>query len=290
MVGMIGLLEERRVISDRKATEHRTRRDEWNATTKTHLEERNALNAQVRELIEEAQAQRELREEENTRVRETRAVREAYNEQVRMAKAALELKEAGGDAGGPGQSLHHMKREFARLDWELETGHYTKKSDEKKVTNRLRELQRNIRLQEREEQGNSALRDAREALRIAMTEQEGAHQAVTQAAEQAQSAHELMVELHREVDRLRAEADAAQRRVRHSKKEADQAHRYYITSIRCLHSIQDMLRVLRNRDEHMASADARAQAREDAQDLMAKLMAGETLDMDELLALQRHDA
>lgn len=290
MASLIDLLEERRTIADRKATEHRTQRDEWNGRTKEHLEVRNDLNGQVRELIDEAQAQREIREQENQRVRETKAVREEFNEQVREAKTTLEeLKGEGPDSRNKGASLHHMKREFARLEAEFETGRYTGKKEEKKVFNQLRELQRAIKQQEKEEAENTGLRDARETLRAAMQEQENAHQAVTLAAEQAQAAHELMVELHREVDKLRAQADAAQRRVRHTKKEADTAHRYYITSIRCLHSIQDMLRVLRNRGQHEASADARHAAREEAQDLMAKLMAGETLDMDELMALQRQD-
>ena len=79
-------------------------------------------------------------------------------------------------------------------------------------------------------------------------------------------------------------AETAHRGLRTSKKEADKAHHFYIVSLRCLHSIQDMLRAMRG-----AGAGHKQSARVEVQDLMSKLMSGETLSTEELMQLQRFD-
>ena len=72
----------------------------------------------------------------------------------------------------------------------------------------------------------------------------------------------------------------------HRKQEADKAHRFYIVSLRCLHSIQDMMRARRSSE---AGEGTRPTARVEVQDLMSKLMSGETLTTEELMELQRFD-
>ena len=123
-------------------------------------------------------------------------------------------------------------------------------------------------------------------LREAIALQESAHHAVTEAAEAAQSAHDNMLQWNAEVDRQREKAEAAHRKLRTSKKEADKEHSLYIVSLRCLHSIQDILRAMRGAS---AGQGQRPAASDQTQDLMAKLLAGETLSTEELMQLQRFD-
>jgi uncharacterized coiled-coil DUF342 family protein len=93
-----------------------------------------------------------------------------------------------------------------------------------------------------------------------------------------------MLEWQGEVADRREFAEAAHRKLRLSKKEADIAHKTYILSLRCLHSVQDMSRARRELERGTAP---RQSARQGVQDLMSKLMSGETLTTEELLALQR---
>ena len=123
-------------------------------------------------------------------------------------------------------------------------------------------------------------------LREAIAVQEAAHNAVKEAAEAAQSAHDNMLQWNAEVDRQREKAEAAHRKLRTSKKEADKEHSLYIVSLRCLHSVQDILRAMRGAS---AGEGQRPAASDQTQDLMAKLLAGETLSTDELMQLQRFD-
>ena len=192
-----------------------------------------------------------------------------------------------GETSGAGQSLHQLRKEFQRLESEYEHGLHQGKH-EKKVLKRLQDLSRMIKQAAEDEEGDEETKSLRESLNIALEHQEEAHVAVTEAAEQAQSAHDLMIRIHKEVDRLREEADDSQRLLLDSKRHADKNHRGFVMSIRSLHSIQDMLKVLDNRSEHEEKEDERAKEREEVDDIMLRLMKGETVDTDELLALQRH--
>jgi uncharacterized coiled-coil DUF342 family protein len=70
MAELKDLLEERRKMVDKKATQHREVRDDWNEKTKQFTTTRNELNNEVRELIVQVREQRDLRDQMNEMVRE----------------------------------------------------------------------------------------------------------------------------------------------------------------------------------------------------------------------------
>ena len=59
----------------------------------------------------------------------------------------------------------------------------------------------------------------------------------------------------------------------------------YIVSLRCLHSAQDMLSAMSG----ISSGKGKSGARVQVQDLMSKLMSGDTLSTEELMQLQKFD-
>ncbi len=65
MAELKDLLDERRKMVDKKATQHREIRDDWNEKTKTYTSTRNELNNEVRELIVQVREQRDLRDQMN---------------------------------------------------------------------------------------------------------------------------------------------------------------------------------------------------------------------------------
>lgn len=287
-------LEERRKLVDGKATQYRTTRDEWNEKTKTHTTTRNELNAEVRELIVQVREQREIREQMNEIVREKKAARSAASDAVKAAK--LELDSAKGpepaapvkEPGRKGKwekrpaTVHSLRKDLHRLENEFEQGRHTG-NNETKVMKRMKDISAQIKKLKNAEDSNTDLKDARAAVQEVMAQQEIAHEEVQMAATAAQEAHELMLQWNDEVDRQRELAETAHRGLRRSKKEADKAHHFYIVSLRCLHSIQDMLRAMRGAS---SGAGQRPTARLEVQDLMGKLMSGQTLSTEELMQLQ----
>ena len=285
------LLEGRRKMVDKKATEHRELRDGWNEKTKEHTSTRNDFNNEVRELIVQVREQRELRDNMNEMVREKKKLREEANKLVREAKDAIrstqpEQPQQFDRRGRPirPDTVQSLTRTMERLEREFEQGKHQGKN-ERKYFKKMKELSAK-RKSLKEAQSATENAEGSGELREAMATQESAHNAVKEAAEAAQSAHDLMIEWNTEVDRQREKAEAAHRKLRTSKKEADKEHSLYIVSLRCLHSIQDILRAMRGAS---AGQGQRPTARDETQDLMAKLLSGETLSTDELMQLQRFD-
>ena len=289
-------LEERRKMVDEKATKYRILRDECNDNSKKFTITRNEMNGEVRELIVQVREQREIREQMNEIVRDKKAIRQEANKMVRESKDALNLAKGPDAAPEPRDNdrrgrrdrpdtIHSLRRELIRLENEFEMGRHTGKN-ETKVMKRMKEISAQIKKMKMSEDSNTDLKESREKLQAAMETQETAHAAVEQAAEAAQEAHDLMLQWNKEVDNQREKAESAHRKLRGSKKDADKNHRAYIVSLRCLHSIQDILRAMRGAN---AGAGQRPSARVEVQDLMSKLMSGATLTTDELMQLQRYD-
>ena len=288
------MLEEKRKMVDDKATKYRTTRDEWNQKTKENTGARNELNSEVRELIVQVKEQREIREQMNELVREKKNVRQEANNLVREAKSVIDQSkppEASND-GGRGKrgrdrpdTVQSLSRELNRLESEFERGQHTGKN-ETKVMKRMKEISSKLKKMKSAEDSDDGLQSAREDLRNAMEQQDLAHDEVQTAAKSAQEAHELMLQWNKEVDKQREKAESCHRDLRRSKKEADKAHHLYIVSLRCLHSIQDILSAMRGSD---AGQGQRKSARVEVQDLMSKLMSGDTLSTEELMQLQKFD-
>ncbi len=288
MAALYQALESQKATVDQKATEHREARDRFNVDVRTHLDKRNKLNDQVSSLIDEAKRQRSVRDEQNQNVRDAKDVREECTQVVRDIKKQIQdVRSEKGGSLASNQSPHQLRREFQRLESEYEHGRHQGKH-EKKVLKRLQELSRMLKLIAEDEEGDEQTKAMRESLTAALEHQEKAHESVTEAAENAQAAHDLMIQFHKEVDQLRDEADEAQRSLLKSKRQADKNHRGFVMSIRSLHSIQDMLKVLDNRSKYEEKEGERAKGREEVDDIMLRLMKGETVDTEELLALQRH--
>jgi len=294
MADLEQVLEEKRKLVDEKATIYRQSRDEWNARTKTCTIARNELNAEVRELIQNVRQQREIREQMNEIVRDMKKIRTEGNDKVKTAKTALDAARGEPEEpqdGGRGRgrrdrpmTVHELRRRADRLELEFEMGKHTGQN-EKKVMDEIKKIHTQVREMKLAEDGDESLKDARSELKAAMDSQEVAHLEVQKAANAAQEAHELMLQWNKEVDRQRDKAEASHRDLRRSKKEADKAHHYYIVSLRCLHSIQDILRARRGSGDRGGKRGARIEI----QDLMSKLMSGDTLTTDQLMQLQRFD-
>lgn len=285
------VLEQKKNMVNEKATKFRETRDEWNKKSKTHSTARNELNAEVKELIVQVREQREIREQMNEIVREKKSIRQEANKAVKEIKSRIEALrgpiEQDNSRGKRGQrpvTSHQLRRELQRLEREFEQGRHTGKN-EKKVMKRMKDISTKLKQMTSVDDSNDDMKEFRDELKLALNQQEEAHEEVQKAANAAQDAHELMLQWNKEVDKQREKAESCHRELRKSKKEADKAHHLYIVSLRCLHSIQDMLTAM----DGSEVVEGKSEARVEVQDLMTKLMSGDTLSTEELMQLQKFD-
>lgn len=268
--------------------ERRELRDELNAKVRAYLDTRNEVNRQVKELISEVRSQKDIRDVANTKVKELKIERAEKSDELKQIRTELreilsKLEENGESTtrrSGPPPSKIRAKMDA--LERKYERGGFTGAS-EKGFFREMKRLSQELKEAKASNKDGGKLSDLKSAVRNAERTQEEAHNRVEKAVVAAQEAHDLMVELSEEVDRLRELANSAHSGLTKSKKEADSIHSLYIVSLRCIHSIQDIVKAMESRTKVGESED-----KTEVSDLMSKLMSGDTLSTEELMSLQRN--
>ena len=272
-----------------KSESNKEDRDHWNAEVRQHLDERNEVNRQVKELINEVQAQKSVRDEINSRVKELKEIRAEKSEHLKTVREELRGKLAEQEELGTkakrtrGPPPGKIRSDMERLEMSHMTGRFS--GGEKAFIRKMKELSEALKKADKE-RGGGGMRGLKDAVRAAEASQEEAHKSVEISVRRAQDAHDLMVELSEEVDRLREKANSAHGELNKSKREADALHSQYIVSLRCIHSIEDMMKAMESREKKFEDSDGEEKL--EVTDLMSRLMSGDTLSTDELMALRRN--
>ena len=268
---------------------NREERDQWNSKVRKLLDQRNELNRQVKELITEVQNQKSLRDEANQTVRELKDLRAERTETLREVRTVFRQKIAENGAKDEREqkldrtrSPGRIRTEIERLERQYNEGRFLGKK-EREFVSKMKKLHQELR-EAKEKKSDGGIRELKIQLRDAEKKQEDAHKKVKRAVVGAQEAHDLMAELSEEVDRLREKANSAQSGVTRAKREADSLHGRYIVSLRCIHSMQDLLKAIEVREGGSTEEEEQVEVA----DLMTRLMSGDTLSTDEIMALQRN--
>jgi len=268
-------------VSD-KLADFKSRRDQLNVKVRGQLDKRNEINSQVKELISEVQKQKTLRNEANSKVAELRKIRlEKTNElkEIRTKlRSSVEKKETDSGNKRKGPNSHKIREQMNKLEWRHQTGQISPKK-ERDFFATMKRLQAELKMLKEEEEtsSSSVLKEVKQAEK----RQQKAHDAVTDASEKSEEAHSLMMELSNEVDRLRGLANSEHLGLTSTKGEADDLHNKYIISLRCIHSMQDILKLSGTNKEQESE-------RVDVTDLMSRLMEGQTLSDEDMMLLQRN--
>ena len=265
-----------------KLADFKTRRDQLNVKVRGQLDKRIEINSQVKELITEVQKQKTLRNEANGRVAELRKIRLEKTNALKEIRAKLRssVEDKGRDSGRKkkGPDSRKIREQMNKLEWRHQTGKIGPKK-EREFFATMKRLQAEFKMLKKEEEASSSsvLKEVKQAEK----RQQKAHDAVTDASEKSEEAHSLMMELSNEVDRLRSLANSEHLGLTSTKGDADDLHNRYIISLRCIHSMQDILKLSGTKKDHEAE-------RVDVTDLMSRLMEGQTLSDEDMMLLQRN--
>ena len=269
-----------KAVSD-KLADYKTRRDELNVKVRGKLDKRNEINSQVKELITEVQKQKSLRNEANGKVAELRKIRLEKTNELKKIRAQLRssVENKDPDAGKKnGASSRKIREQMNKLEWRHQTGQIgPKKERDFFATMKRLQAEFNTLKKKEEASSSSVLKEVKQAEK----RQQKAHDAVTDASEKSEEAHSLMMELSNEVDRLRGLANSEHLGLTSTKGDADDLHNRYIISLRCIHSMQDILKLSGTNNDQESE-------RVGVTDLMSRLMEGQTLSDEDMMLLQRN--
>ena len=283
-----GVLTPKSTSLDEKLSEFREDRDSWNAKVKKYLTERNEINRQVKELISEVQNQKVIRDEANSKVKELKIIRAERSTVLKQLRAELQEKKPAEERQkiekkDKKRNERTIQAEMNKLEMRFELGQFPgkKEKDFYRQMKKLNQERKEVKQQKKE----NVFAELESQIRRAAKSQEEAHRLVEDAVTTAQESHDLMIELSEEVDRLRAKANSSQEGVIRSKREADLLHNKYVVSLRSIHSIQDLFKAMNAQERNVEDDDG---GKLEVTDLMSRLMSGDTLSTEELMALQRN--
>ena len=273
---------------DEKLSEFREDRDSWNAKVKKYLTERNEINRQVKELISEVQNQKVIRDEANSKVKELKIIRAERSTVLKQLRAELQEKKPAEERQkiekkDKKRNERTIQAEMNKLEMRFELGQFPGKK-EKDFGRQMKKLYQELK-EVKQQKKENLFSELESQIRKAAKSQEEAHRLVEDAVTTAQESHDLMIELSEEVDRLRAKANSSQEGVIRSKREADLLHNKYVVSLRSIHSIQDLFKAMNAQERDVEDDDG---GKLEVTDLMSRLMSGDTLSTEELMALQRN--
>tara|TARA_B100001079_G_C16382983_1_gene502972 strand:- start:326 stop:1195 length:870 start_codon:yes stop_codon:yes gene_type:complete len=281
-----GVLTPKSTSLDEKLSEFREDRDNWNAKVKKYLTERNEINRQVKELITEVQNQKVIRDEANSKVKDLKIIRAERSSVLKQLRAELQEKRPVGQKKEEKREKKRNERtirnDIEKMDMKFNYGHFQGK--ERNFERQMKKLYQELK-EIKEQKKENIFSELESQIRKAAKSQEEAHRLVEDAVNTAQESHDLMIELSEEVDRLRAKANTSQEGVIRSKREADLLHNKYVVSLRSIHSIQDLFKAMIAQEKDVEDDDG---SKLEVTDLMSRLMSGDTLSTEELMALQRN--
>ena len=276
------VFEKNSEMVSKKLSEYKDRRDDLNVKVRSQLDKRNEINMQVKQLITEVQKQKSLRNDANSKVAELRKIRLEKTNQLKDVRSKLRssVEQNGARSGKKknGPSSRSIREQMNKLEWRHQTGQISP-SKEKDFFAKMKRLQADFKRlkKDEEESSSSVLKEVRQAEK----RQQKAHDAVTDASEKSEEAHSLMMELSNEVDRLRGLANSEHLGLTSTKSNADELHNKYIISLRCIHSMQDILKLSGSKKDV-------EEERVEVSDLMSRLMKGDTLSDEDMMLLQRN--
>ncbi|MDR2865975.1 MAG: phosphoserine phosphatase [Methanomassiliicoccaceae archaeon] len=284
-------LEQKRSIMNNDAERHRRLRDDLNKQTKEWVAKRDALNTQVRTLVDDASKQRENRDQLNVKVRESKDLRDEWNKKVgdlndkvsalKKDKEPVPEKKAEGDL-----PIKQLKKQLRELEFKQQTSSLGK-DKENEIVKQISLLARQIEEKERASEQGVEIKELVHQLREAKSQAEVHHRAVAEYAKAAQQAHDDMIALYEQADKLRKEADAAQEKFVECKTQADEEHKKHIEQIESVHKMDKDVTSIKSKKAKDRKKKVDNEFKKEAEDIFERFKAGEKLSTEDLMSLQK---
>ena len=273
------------------AEKHRRLRDDLNKQTKEWVAKRDGLNAQVRALVDEATKHRENRDELNVKVRESKDLRDEWNKKVadlnEKVSALRKDKEPQVERRSEGDlPIKQMKKQLRDLEFKHQTSNLGK-DKENEIVKQISLLARQIEEKEKVSEQGAEVKELVYHLREAKSQAEVYHKAVSEYARLAQTAHDDMIALYEQADKLRKEADAAQEKFIECKTQADEEHKKHIEQIESVHKMDKDVGAIRNRKAKDRKKRVDSESKKEAEEIFERFKAGEKLSTEDLMSLQK---
>ncbi len=270
-----------------KANKHKKERDRWNAQVNISTTRRDELNKKTRELLEQAQQFKETREEYNQNVCDLKRERDELNKKANNIYVKLDSLRKKNKAGG-GVSLNKLRQDINALEFKQQT-EVLSIDKERQLVDKISVLQEEFSKRkgqlEKDEEFKALLKTAQK-LRDGASE---CHERLTEYANMAQERHDKMIATFKDVDKIRAEADAMHMEFIKAQETADNEHHMFIEQRKEIRDINKLIIGLRRNEQELKEDKMKAEVKKRAKRVYDQFKKGEKLSTEDLFILQRSD-
>jgi uncharacterized coiled-coil DUF342 family protein len=257
------------------------------------------LSAKIAEKIKQVGDFKKSRNDLTRQVRELKVDRDKLNtqitEKINEIKATMPKPEPGKEApampqlptGPKGERLspHEVLRQIRLLEQKIETIPMSFES-EQKTMKQIKQMKKQLAAFEAVRGHSTESREKSKEIDTLKADANALHAKVTMLAKQSQEHHEQLITLSKEIEELKAAEEAAYQEFLGAKQE-------YMAKSGDVREAQDEVRANRAAERKQQDADRRKKEAEDAKTLKErakeaedKMMRGEKLNTEDLLALQ----
>jgi len=182
--------------------------------------------------------------------------------------------------------LNELRKEIDHLEFKQQTEVLTTEK-ERALVDRISELKEEFKKKKEQLEQNQELKsflvDA-QGLRDQASEY---HKKAKEYADLAQEFHDKMIECFREADKVRAEADAQHKEFVKAQETADEYHKQFLKLQKEIRDFDKVIVGLKKKAKTEKESKDKVEYKKQAEDVFAQFKAGEKLNTEDLLLLQR---
>ncbi|MCD1294255.1 phosphoserine phosphatase [Methanocella sp. CWC-04] len=282
---MLKELQDKKTKYLKEAEELKNNRNEWNSKASTFSKRRDELNKKTKELIEQAQDYRVKRDEFNNQVGSNKDLRNELNEKANEVYAKVDALRKK-DNVGTGRSLNELRKEIDHLEFKQQTEVLTTEK-ERALVDKISELKEEFRKKKEQLEQNHELKGLLGEAQGLRDQASEFHKKVKENADLAQEYHDKMIECFREADKTRAEADAQHKEFVKAQETADEYHKQFLKIQKEIRDFDKVIVGLKKKAKTEKESKDKVEYKKQAEDVFAQFKAGEKLNTEDLLLLQR---
>ena len=264
---------------------YRRKRDELNRKASGWADKRDELNSKARKAIEDASECRIKRDEFNEKVKNAKEIKDRLrvdeekfsNELHVLMKKHLPKN---------GVYLSKLKNDIRQLEFKQQTTVLTPKK-EKELIDAMTKIQTQIREREKILDENKEIKKVLTSLKDLRKKIRAEKKNITLLANAAQKEHDKMNKLYVEADKIRRQADDAQKKFVETKKMADSEHKEYVALLEQVHELDKQVSGLRHKERTEKKARVDYGLRKQAEEIYDRFKTGEKLSTEDLMTLQK---
>lgn len=262
-------------------------RDELNAKLRSKRDSIMGFYGEIDKLLKEAKKLKESRDEANKKVSEYKRKRDDANKNIAELNKKLAELRGQGSTGMSRRDYETLKEEYDKLNWKMQTSPLSKEREEQ-VVRRLEELEARIREYEASAPITKETSELHKELKKVRAGADAHHAKLLKESEDGEKAHGEMHEIYKKVDERREKAKKAEEDFLAIKKIVDESHNKFIEALNELRAEEERLGIKRakERKEEVEKLKLKQEAKEI--DLLSELRKGGVIKTEDLLFLQQN--